>query len=203
MDNSSKVFSIGFHKTGTSSLGEALRQLGYSPIANYTPELLPHIQSENWSEVENFCQQYQAFEDNPWPLIYRELDERFPGSKFVLTIRPKAQWINSVMKHFSGSSTKMREWIYGEGYGNPNENTKQIYIDRYTKHNQEVLSYFSTRPNDLAVMDWSRGSSWPELCRILNCPVPSSPFPHTNQAKQRNLFGRIELKLRSLNSKKA
>ena len=198
MKKNQKVFGIGFHKTGTSSLGEALRQLGYSPIANYTPELLPHIKSSNWQAIQNFCQSYQAFEDNPWPLLYRELDEMFPDSKFVLTIRPHDQWLNSVIKHFSDSNTEMREWIYGKGYGTPNEDIKQIYIDRYNNHNKEVLSYFDNRPDDLAVLDWSQGSGWPELCRVLNCSVPKRPFPHTNQAKQRNILGRFEVKLRSL-----
>ena len=114
-----KVFGIGFHKTGTSSLGEALRILGFTPVANYSPELLPAIKEGDFELVRKHCESYQAFEDNPWPLIYRELDEMFPGSKFVLTLRPTESWLRSLTKHFGGSSTAMRQWIYGDAYGDP------------------------------------------------------------------------------------
>ena len=140
-----KVFGIGFHKTGTSSLGEALRLLGYTPIANFTPKLLPSIQSGDFGAVKRFCEPFQAFEDNPWPLIYRELDEMFPGSKFVLTLRPTESWISSLTKHFGGSSTETRQWIYGAEHGDP-LGSEDVYQARFEAHRSEVLEYFSKRP---------------------------------------------------------
>jgi hypothetical protein len=189
-----KVFGIGFHKTGTSSLGEALRLLGFTPVANFTPEILPAIRASDFESVRKFCESYQAFEDNPWPLIYRELDEMFPGSKFVLTLRPTDSWLRSLTKHFGGATTEMRQWIYGADHGDP-LGSEEIYRARYEAHRTEVLEYFSKRPNDLAVMDWTEGAGWPELCRVLGSSVPDLPFPHTNMAQTRSLYGRIMLKL--------
>lgn len=179
MTSRPKVFGIGFHKTGTSSLGEALRQLGYSPVANYSPALLPAIKSKNWEQVKEFCQPYQAFEDNPWPLIYSELDALFPGSKLILTLRPPEKWVSSLTNHFSGSTTAMRQFIYGDSYGDPT-NAQERYLVRYNQHNQRVLNYFANRPNDFALVDWEMGHGWAEICKLLDCDVPERPFPHTN-----------------------
>jgi len=38
-------------------------------------------------------------EDNPWPLIYKELDKRIPGCKFILTLRDEESWYSSVKRH--------------------------------------------------------------------------------------------------------
>ncbi len=31
--------------------------------------------------------QYDAFQDNPWPIIYKGLDVKYPDSKFILMLR--------------------------------------------------------------------------------------------------------------------
>ncbi len=130
-----------------------------------------------WDVIQPYLQNYDAFQDNPWPLLYRELDEAFPSSKFILTLRPVDDWYSSVLSHFSGKSTPMRKWIYG--CGDPIGN-KDIYTQRYESHNQAVKQYFSNRPNDLLVMNITEGDGWESLCRFLARPVPSSPFPFEN-----------------------
>lgn len=147
-----KMFGIGFHKTGTSSFGEAMRILGYNRVANFTPSLLPAIKAGDLREIQRFCEQFDGFEDNPWPLLYRELDKLFPGSKFVLTVRPTDEWIRSVRKHFGGSNTEMREWIYGPEHGDP-IGSEEVYMSRYERHNDEVRNYFAARPEDFAILD--------------------------------------------------
>lgn len=189
-----KVFGIGFHKTGTSSLGEALRILGFGPVADHTPELLPYIREGSWETVKEYCGRFSSFEDNPWPLIYKELDRMFPGSKFVLTTRPEDDWIRSVVKHFGGSVTEMRKWIYGDAHGAP-RGSEGIYLDRYRRHNLEVVEYFSQRPDDLILMKMSEGDGWEPLCQGLRCSVPREPFPHANRAAQRTLSGRLFIRL--------
>ncbi|MEO9594765.1 sulfotransferase family protein [Rhodopirellula bahusiensis] len=191
-----KVFGIGFHKTGTSSLGEALRILGVAPIANYTPELLQSIEAEDFETVREYCSGFQGFEDNPWPIIYQQMDKMFPGSKFVLTIRDSDAWIQSITKHFGSEQTEMRRWIYGAQHGAP-VGSENIYRQRYDRHNEEVLDYFSDRPNDLAVLNWTEGASWQKLCDVLGMAVPQQPFPHTNRAEQRTLLGRLKTRFRT------
>lgn len=59
-------------------------------------------------------ERHDAFRDNPWPMLYREMDRAYPRSRFILTTRA-GSWIASMVGHFGGRTTPMREWIYGIG----------------------------------------------------------------------------------------
>jgi hypothetical protein len=188
-----KIFCIGFHKTGTTTLKVALRKLGYRVTGSFgtkDPDIANKVHEMACAMVERF----DAFEDNPWPVLYRELDERFPGSKFILTRRPADAWIRSQVKDFAITETPMRRWIYGENAGCP-EGNEDIYIARYERHNREVLEYFRDRPDDLLVMDIPADASWEKLCRFLGHEIPKKPFPHANKAslsrKIKNWFKKL------------
>lgn len=178
-----KIFGIGFHKTGTTSLASALRRLGYS-VTGPDGAHNHNIAEEAHDIVFDLAEQHDAFQDNPWPLFYKELDIKYPGSKFILTIRPTDNWIKSLVKHFGQKTTPMRKWIYGDDYGYP-EGNEQIYIDRYEKHNREVQEYFKDRPGDLLVFRITEGDEWEKLCYFLHEPIPEGPFPHENRIADR------------------
>lgn len=176
-----KVFGIGFHKTGTTSLAHALTTLGYT-VAGPNGLNDPDIASNAHTLAYAIAERFDAFQDNPWPVLYREMDKRYPGSKFILTLRPTDAWIQSQVKHFGETTSPMREWIYGAGCPKGNED---VYIARYERHNREVLDYFSQRPDHLLVFHLSAGTGWDEICAFLGKPVPSVPFPHSNRAVDR------------------
>ncbi len=169
-----KVFCIGFHRTGTSSLGRALGILGYSVTGpNRTQD--PDISTNALPMALALSERYDAFQDNPWPLLYREMDRHWPGSKFVLTIRPPEEWIRSVLSQFGSRSTPMRQWIYGAGSPVGNED---VYLARYARHNSEVHDYFRGRECDLRTLDITSGGGWGELCGFLGHDEPDCAFPH-------------------------
>jgi hypothetical protein len=175
-----KVFCIGFHKTGTTTLEVALKKLGYRVTGSFgtkDPDIAGKVHEMAFATVGRF----DAFEDNPWPILYKELDARFPGSKFILTRRPAEAWVRSQVKDFATTETPMRRWIYGEDAGCP-EGNEDVYIERYERHNREVLEYFRDRPNDLLVMDIPADAGWEKLCAFLGHDVPEKPFPHANKA---------------------
>jgi hypothetical protein len=175
-----KVFCIGFHKTGTTTLEVALRRLGYRVTGSFgtkDPDIAGKVHELAYALVERF----DAFEDNPWPILYQQLDQRFPGSKFILTRRPADAWIRSQVKDFASAETPMRRWIYGENAGCP-EGNEATYVERYERHNREVLEYFADRPDDLLVMDIPADARWDHLCAFLDAAVPDEPFPHANKA---------------------
>jgi len=175
-----KIFCIGFHKTGTSSLMKALRILGYrSNKVELGVFNNPHIAQEVYGIVAALVEQYDAFGDNPWPIIYQELDQKYPNSKFILTLRSTQSWVASMVKYFGATTTPMREWIYGAG--NPAGN-EAIYAARFERHNRDVLEYFRGRPDDLLVMNFAEGDGWESLCRFLGKEIPAVPFPHVNKA---------------------
>jgi hypothetical protein len=187
-----KIFCIGFHKTGTSSLGEALQVLGYRVAGAFGVDD-PRIAERVYDRAYALIEKYDAFQDNPWPIIYRELDARYPGSRFILLLRDPQSWIRSQVKHFGRKETPMRTWIYGVGCPEGNE---EIYLKRYEAHNQEVLEYFKDRPDDLLIMNLAEGDGWEPLCSFLGKEIPAAPFPHANKATDRNLGKRIFRKAR-------
>jgi len=133
---------------------------------------------------------FDAFQDNPWPILYRELDEEFPGSKFVLTVRPTIDWIRSILHIFNEEDTPMREWIYGVGHPKGNED---VYIARYERHNREVREYFKGRGKDLLVMDITASEGWEKLCPFLGKPTPPIRFPSANSKSDREKMHKKEL----------
>jgi hypothetical protein len=172
-----KVFCIGFHKTGTTSLHSALEVLGYKVCEEFGVHD-PDIRETALPRALALVPEYDAFRDNPWPILYQELDEQVSGSKFILTMRPAERWIRSVLNHFGGRTSAMREWIYGVGDPTGNE---QRYIERYQQHNEDVQHYFADRPGDLLVIDLTAGDGWEKLCPFLGCSIPVQEFPHSNK----------------------
>lgn len=178
-----KVFGIGFQKTATSSLGKALEMLGYRVHGPFG-WMEPDIQDTALKRARSLVQQHDAFQDFPWALLYKELDVDFPDAKFVLTIRDEEKWFESMKTHFGIRATPMREWVYGVPYP---RGQRDIYIQRYRRHNEEVMSYFQDRPNDLLVMNITEGDAWNTLCPFLGHEVPEVDFPRANTAPNRRL----------------
>ena len=179
--NEKKVFVIGFPKTGTKSLNSALTTLGYK-VKSYFGSRDTDISRNVYEMAFRFVEQYDAFEDNPWCVLYKELDEKYPGSKFILTLRPTEKWIKSVVDHFGIKTRSLLEWIYGVGYPKGNED---LYIARYERHNKEVLEYFKDRPDDLLAFRLSEGDGWEKLCQFLHKDIPPLEFPHENKGINR------------------
>jgi len=179
-----KIFVVGFHRTGTSSLYSALEYFGYdvswtfgqqnSDIAEEVPELC-------YSKIAS----YDAFQDVPWFVIYKRLDYWSINSKFILTYRPIDDWINSAVNYFNEHETETRKWIYGENYAHPAGN-EYVYMKRYRRHLKEVREHFDGRKDFMEIdvtTDESDEVKWKKLCNFLNQEVPENePFPHENKS---------------------
>jgi|TARA_B110000046_G_scaffold185863_1_gene229963 hypothetical protein len=175
------IIGTGFQKTGTSSLREALQILGYK-VGDNNHQMLWPILHGNWSRVKAKALKYDALEDNPWPIIYKELDQHIPNAKFIHTERSSEGWYSSVNNHVGDLVSPMHEWIYGRGKSLPKD-YKQNTIDVFEKHNNEVKAYFKNRPTDLLILNIREGEGWEKLCPFLGVDVPEVPFPHYNKAK--------------------
>src|SRR2546429_7047723 len=84
-----RVFCIGLARTGTTSLEEALKVLGYRLGDQRQGELLLRAYVErNFRPIVEFCLTAEAFQDVPFslPFTYIALDQSFPNAKFVLSV---------------------------------------------------------------------------------------------------------------------
>jgi hypothetical protein len=178
--NEEKIFCIGFHKTGTKSLAAALTLLGYRVTGpNWTRA--PRIQEQALSLALGLIPSYDAFQDNPWPILYKELHALFPTARFILTLRSGDAWLRSIVRHFGQNSTPMREWIYGPGRGFPKGN-EAAYLARFEEHNRCAIKHFQkAKPGRFLVLRIAEGEGWENLCPFLEKPIPTIAFPHANR----------------------
>ena len=177
-----KIICVGMHKTGISSLEQALRVLGFT-VRGGSSRLLVPILKGNFKPVLKTMESWDAVRDIPWYKIYRELDERVPDCKFILTVREDEAWYRSVSRSIGEIKRANGEWVYGRGKGLPKYN-KENTLHVYHKHNREVLEYFEDRPNDLLVLNIAAGDGWDKLCEFFGKEIPEIPFPHKNQASE-------------------
>ena len=185
MSDTEKIFCIGFHKTGTTSVREALILLGYkycfwrkldwNPEPGDVPEALLRQMSE-----------YEAFADGGcwYPGWFKRIDEEFKNSKFILTVRDEDEWFKSMIRFFGiGRQNMFPEiwnWIYGRD--RIQLENKKDFLEAYRKHNNNVMSYFANS-NNLLVINLADGNdNWIKICNFLKRNVPELRFPHANKS---------------------
>jgi hypothetical protein len=165
-----KIFGIGLSRTGTTSLHLALGILGFRSI-HY-----PRV-----DRLRELLQDYDAAVDTPVACSYPELDELYPGSRYVLTVRDFRSWLASTEQFFSRPPPQ-ESWLREvrlRTYGSL-EWDRQTFLKAYHRHIETVMDYFKDRPNVLVIMNIVAGEGWDVLCPFLGLPVPSEAFPHAN-----------------------
>lgn len=175
-----KIFGIGMQRTGTSTMTQALEVLGYES---------EHFPAGLWGNRSHpVLFENNAFFDNPIPIIYQELDERFPESKFILTIRDEDDWLQSCEHLFTekrgdfgfDKSERIKE-MHHALYGT-NHFDAEVFRAAFRRHNREVKEYFSNRCDDLLIIDIGQEDKWTPLCSFLGADHPEQPFPHKHSS---------------------
>ena len=196
-----KIFCIGANKTGTTSLEKALKDLGVIVARQRPAEMLIHDWARrDFRRIIRFCHTAQAFQDVPFslPYTFQALDIRFPGSKFILTVRDNPeQWYASLTRFhaklfgrgeipscddlkkaqycYPGWAYEVFRAIYATPDANPYDKT--TLINHYNTHNQSVIEYFRHRPNDLLVLNVSHEGAYQRFCEFLDKPCLRQSFP--------------------------
>ena len=172
-----KIFGIGFNKTGTTSLLFAMKKLKFKLGKQRTAELLfPYYKIGNFEQLFKYCENYNFFQDVPFslPHTFEHVDLRFPGSKFILTVRNNSkQWYESVVRFHSlnfgngktptaemlkqskyayqGFAWDVQQFVFKVEENDPYCRNKLIKV--YENHNQSIMNYFKNRPNNLLVLN--------------------------------------------------
>lgn len=135
---------------------------------------------------------YDACQDCPWNLLYKELYMEFPNGKFILTLRDENDWLKSIVNHFGTTHSDLREHAYGKGAGFPAGN-EVIYLERFRKHNQDVIEFFKDKQDQLLVLNVAEEDAYQKLCLFLGKPVIREAFPKKN-VRSYSLFNRVLMK---------
>lgn len=178
-----KIFGIGLAKTGTTSLNAALQMMGYRA---------EHAISD-FSEIDKL----DAVTDE-LARDYPALDQKYPGAKFILTVRELESWLKSCAHHFRHPIPEEHphaayiKSIYGTTVYD-----EAAFRRAYQRHYDQVAQYFAERPGDLLVLDVCGGEGWSKLCPFLGKPAPSAPFPRENVSRSMSrLMRRVKKMLR-------
>jgi hypothetical protein len=154
-----------------------------------------------WDEIFDG---YPATVDWPGSYFYKELVEKYPDAKVLLSVRDADGWERSMRDTIWGlfygdilirdlSSARCQVDDQWRGYielmqqmwkssgliDNGAQTTPESMKDAMARFNQEVQE---TVPADRLLV-WSVGDGWEPLCEFLELPVPDTPFPHLNDSK--------------------
>lgn len=183
-----KVFGLGLSKTGTSSLTEALNILGVPTIHYpYDEQTLKELRAGNYRL--SLLEKFQGITDIPVAPFYPQLDQAFPGSKFILTVREKESWLRSCEVHWQllmqwwenfPEFKTFHEFISACTYG-VIEYSRDRFSFVYDTHVANVRAYFKDRSDDLLIMNICAGEGWEKLCTFLGSDQPDAQFPHANE----------------------
>ncbi|XP_078350485.1 uncharacterized protein LOC144635255 [Oculina patagonica] len=199
-----KVICAGLSKTGTTSMAQALRMLGFTVY-----DFVEHqsIHGDEWLEFyyngkqPHFASMYKdvdAVTDLPAAFWFQEIHEAFPNAKVILTIRDSEDvWVRSWAKQqevddCEGSDwlTKimLRYWLHRKYYalldamdsaafGILNSKSTVLFKKKYREHNERVQAVIPKEK--LLIFNVKQG--WEPLCKFLGCEVPEQePFPWQN-----------------------
>jgi hypothetical protein len=163
-----KIFGIGLSRTGTTSCYYLMKEFGFTAV--HYPSSMQEI------DEHFFCN------DTPISARFEELDQLYPNSKFVYTIRSVHKWASSCVMRFSNpkrldvirSMPHQLKWWYDYGDLNLYERdmvgvatvTEEELVVGYRKHDQRVRSYFKDRPSDLLILDITDKDTMP-LTRLV------------------------------------
>ncbi|MDX1640356.1 MAG: sulfotransferase [Balneolaceae bacterium] len=206
VNDKQKIFCIGFGKTGTTSLTKAFRDIGYR-VGHQRKVIIfmREYAKRNFEPIIQFCKTAQVFQDNPFglPYTFQALDQAYPDSKFILTVRDSAeQWYQSLINHHIKAFGKNGElptrelyermnkapglsrWEYEKLKFNTPENDifdekslKSIYLD----HIETVRDYFRYRKKDLLEINLSENNAYQQFCDFLGEKPLYGRFPHLNK----------------------
>ncbi|XP_031567051.1 uncharacterized protein LOC116302014 [Actinia tenebrosa] len=197
-----KFICPGLLKTGTKSLSQGLRILGYK-VYDFDEQLL-HFEEEFRGlyfsdKVPDFYRMFKdvdAVVDLPCCFFFEELMEAFPEAKVILTVRTDEDaWVescknqikmfddaykNPMIRYFSTIHNTF--YMIGKAglnaiIGTTDPNATYIARKRYRWYNDRVKSVV---PADKLLV-YSVEEGWEPLCEFTGKDVPDQPFPHLNK----------------------
>ena len=191
-----KVIGAGYSRTGTKSLQRALQSLGIGRCYHFT-EVLKRRHTNDWLAILDGCapdweclfEGYAATVDWPAVSYYRELAERYPEAKVILTVRDPDAWHKSLTQALMPLRAALPEWLpYASRIAELTDRTiwqatfdgrandRDFAVATFNQHIDAVRR--SIDAERLLVFDVKEG--WEPLCQFLELPVPDTPFPRTN-----------------------
>jgi hypothetical protein len=212
-----KVIGAGLPRTGTLTQKVAIEMLGLGPCYHWVDVLADLDRVGQWQRAldgegqwEEIFAGFHSTVDWPGGYFYKELMERYPEAKVLLSVRRPEAWERSfretiwdmghgesLLRLLSSARAKVDpQWhdylalvermfwgpqgTFARGHATPAELTAEM-----ERHNEEVRS---TVPAERLLV-WEVGEGWQPLCEFLEVQVPAQPLPHVNDRE--TFMGRV------------
>jgi hypothetical protein len=201
------VIGAGLPRTGTLTQKEALEMLGRGPCYHWVNLIADLDAVEQWhryldgeDNLEEIFAGHESTTDWPGGFVYRELAERHPEAKVLLSVRDPETWDrsyretiwnftrgDSLIGHLSMARREIEPrwrrylelvdrmlWSDASPFGggdDPESMKRQMQT-----YNDEVREAIPAE----RLLVWKVQEGWEPLCEFLEVPVPSEPLPHAN-----------------------
>ena len=194
------VIGAGFGRTGTLSLKVALERLGFGPCLHMLPllddperaTLVHRAAAGDLASLDKALVDHRSTVDWPGTYFWRELTERHPEAKVVLTVRDPQRWYDSAYRTIFQAATtapagadeslaaglEMAHAVVWDGTFGGRFADREHAVRVFTEHNEAVRREI---PAD-RLLEFEVAQGWPPLCDFLGVPVPAEPFPRTNDS---------------------
>jgi hypothetical protein len=180
-----RIFGIGLNKTATMSFDAAVTILGFQSLHDGGPEIAAAVRraiDEDVPLLSHLDQRYDAFSDiGLLSRRFRMLDRQYPGSHFVLTVRPVDAWIDSRRRHVQRNISQKES---GEYTGTFLVVDEEKWRREWDDHTRRARAYFEGR-DDFLEIDLTRAPEWGPLCSLLGVAEPEAAFPWVNRGASR------------------
>jgi len=195
----SKIFVLGYNKTGTKSLSNALEYLGYKVLhTGSTGDFIGFLDriGNNLNKSKNVLdglEGYDCYIDYPFyePTVFSHIISEYPDAKYISLTRSLDGYVDSVLrdkiKRIRQGNFDNWNWL-GVGdeevFRNYPEYQKEWVKRRTTfkhKSNLKHLSNLGNTENILHMNICDDGDGWRELCKFLNKEIPNIEFPYENK----------------------
>ena len=106
-----KVFVLSMTKMASTSLSQALNQLGIRCLQY--PKIMPQVaaylqtKDKNYVMLDDIFKQYRALSDISINPVIEALDQNYPGSMFIILYRNKNEWLYSCNRHYARRDLKI------------------------------------------------------------------------------------------------
>lgn len=207
-----RVIGAGFARTGTLSLRMALETLGFGPCYHMMDVVGEGRRVRQWLGIargapaqwgEIFAGYHSAVD---WPVAayWRPLADAFPHAKVILTVRDPYAWYDSARSTIwrirldppggvRGAATRLLGTLSPDlraFLSMTQETVERPIFDGRLADREHAVAVFRRHIAEVqAAIPYERlltydvTEGWNPLCEFLGVPVPTRPFPRTNDTQ--------------------
>lgn len=212
-----RVIGAGLPRTGTLTQKVALEMLGFEPCYHWVNVISDLNQVDVWNRAldgdapwQEVFGDFQATVDWPGGYFWRELMDRYPDARVLLSVRDPKTWEpsfretiwnmcygESLIRLISSARGQVdpqwsrylqlvdRMFWSGQGTFAAGHETPEQLMKQFERHNEQVKT---SVPSERLLV-WSVTEGWEPLCDFLDVPVPAESLPHVNDRE--TFLGRV------------